>query len=499
MILINKTLQIAVKCTLCVIAVLPFNLLSQKIDKIYGENITGDDSAFYRDFANCKSNTDYSAGVYAIKNGNKFKMRFVNFNSSGNITICKDIEPIGQNTEFHPFDIKPLKNNSGYIIVGYTRRLNGILPLICKIDNLGNPLTTKEIWNGGFFSRVIELSNGNFVCCGSHTGSTEFTAAVRNAFYICFDPSLNLIKSQTIIGATSSNPFDNFNDLIEVENNNIVITGTVTEFFLSQSQARLTVAKINPATGVLIWQTNPHRFNIGSPKVNIIGDTIFIFGNSADNNAPFLLRLKNSNGAVISSDFIESSPVSGCVNNILLHYPLFTGVFVKNQDTLFITGKFITPTGEQNFMSEYCNTAHSFNNSFVFETIAFNSCKDATCYQLNNIPSWAGMAAPPIANICNTAQINSNEYSATTYNVNNSGFTSSFDKNKIWIYNNMSNTVHGQVGMSLNFIHPVNTNFTTLNWDEFYITNINNINTNNTLIPISSLDCSLNYPCPCHD
>ena len=30
----------------------PINLLSQKIDKIYGENITGDDSAFYRDFAN---------------------------------------------------------------------------------------------------------------------------------------------------------------------------------------------------------------------------------------------------------------------------------------------------------------------------------------------------------------------------------------------------------------------------------------------------------------
>ena len=74
-----------------------------------------------------------------------------------------------------------------------------------------------------------------------------------------------------------------------------------------------------------------------------------------------------------------------------------------------------------------------------------------------------------------------------------------FDKNKIWIYNNMSNTVHGQVGMSLNFIDPVNTNFTTLNWDEFYITNINNINTNNILIQIFSLDCSLNYPCPCHD
>ena len=426
-------------------------------------------------------------------------MRFVNFNSSGNITICRDIEPIGQNTEFHPFDIKPLKNNSGYIIVGYTMRQNRILPLICKIDNLGNPITTKEIWNGGFFSRVIELSNGNFVCCGSHTGSTEFTAAVRNAFYVCFDPNFNLIKSQSIIGATSSNPFDNFNDLIEVENNNVVITGTVTEFVLSKSQSRLTVSKINPATGVLFWQSNPHIFNIGCPKINKLGDTLLIFGNSADLNTTFLLRLNNNSGALISSDFIESSPVNGCVNNILLHIPLITGVFVKNQDKLLINGKFITPSGEQNFMSEYCNSTHSFNNSFVYESIAFNSCTDVTCYTLNNIPSWTGFAAPPIANICNTAQINSNEYSTTTYNVNNSGITSSFDKNKIWIYNNLSNTIHGQAGISLNFVSTVNTNFTTLNWNEFYITNINNINTNNTLISIFPLDCSFNYPCPCHD
>ena len=227
------------------ITLLPIDLLSQKIDKIYGENITGDDSAFYRDFANCKSNTDYSAGVYAIKNGNKFKMRFVNFNSSGNITICRDIEPIGQNTEFHPFDIKPLKNNSGYIIVGYTRRLNGILPLICKIDNLGNPITTKEIWNGGFFSRVIELSNGNFVCCGSHTGTTQPVAAVRNAFYACFDANFNLINTQIIIGASATIPVDNFNDLVEVDNQEIIITGTVTEISsVLGASARLTIARI---------------------------------------------------------------------------------------------------------------------------------------------------------------------------------------------------------------------------------------------------------------
>jgi hypothetical protein len=497
MILRKETLQIAMKVTICLITILPIHLFSQKIDKIYGENITGDDSAFYRDFANCKSNTDYTAGVYAIKKGSKFKMRFVNFNSSGNITICRDIEPVGQNTEFHPFDIKPLKNNSGYIIVGYTRRLNGILPLICKIDNLGNPITTKEIWNGGFFSRVIELSNGNFVCCGSHTGTTQPVAAVRNAFYACFDANFNLINTQIIIGASATIPVDNFNDLVEVDNQEIIITGTVTEISsVLGTSSRLTIARINPSSGVVLWQTNPLLFNIGSPKISILGDTALIFANSVDINAPFMVSLNKNNGNLFTFEYIEANPTGGCVNPILLHVPIFTGIFKKDQNTLYLTGKFTTPTGEHNFIGEFDNLTHTFSNNFVYETVAFNSCKDFTCYTTFGS---GGSNNPAISSINNTAQINHSELCTVTYNTNNSIPSSSHDKNKLWIYNNQSSTVHGQA--SFNF-HVISGNFQNpipLNWDNYFITNINTINTNSYLVLLNSLDCSFNYPCPCHD
>jgi hypothetical protein len=497
MILRKETLQIAMKVTICLITILPIHLFSQKIDKIYGENITGDDSAFYRDFANCKSNTDYTAGVYAIKKGSKFKMRFVNFNSSGNITICRDIEPIGQNTEFHPFDIKPLKNNSGYIIVGYTMRQNRILPLICKIDNLGNPITTKEIWNGGFFSRVIELSNGNFVCCGAHTGTTQPVAAVRNAFYACFDANFNLINTQIIIGAYTTKPFDNFNDLVEVENHEIIITGTVTEINSSSvAMSRLTIARINPSSGAVLWQTNPLLFNIGSPKIGILGDTLLIFGNAESNMTSFLICLNKNNGNLITYEFIEASPTAGCVNSILLHIPFFTGVFKKDQNTLFLTGKFKTPSGEHNFIGEFDNLTHTFSNNFAYETVAFNSCTDFTCY------TSAGSGANnvlAISSINNTAQINNSELCTVTYNTNNSMPLSSNDKNKLWIFNNQSSTVHGQASFNLN-VWPENFQTSVpLNWENYFLTNINSITTNSTIISLNSLDCSFNFPCPCHD
>ncbi len=496
MILRKETLQIAMKVTICLITILPIHLFSQKIDKIYGENITGDDSAFYRDFANCKSNTDYSAGVYAIKNGNKFKMRFVNFNSSGNITICRDIEPIGQNTEFHPFDIKPLKNSSGYIIVGYTRRLNGILPLICKIDNLGNPITTKEIWNGGFFSRVIELSNGNFVCCGSHTGTTQAIAAVRNAFYACFDANFNLINTQIIIGAYTTKPFDNFNDLVEVENHEIIITGTVTEISSSLGPlSRLTIARINPSSGIVLWQTNPLLLNIGSPKIGILGDTLLIFANAENPNLSFVICLNKNNGSLITYELFEANTTAGCANTILLHVPFFTGVFKKDQNTLFITGKFKTPAGEHNFIGEFDNLTHTFSNNFVYETVAFNSCTDFTCYT----QAGSGLQTLAISSINNTAQINSSELCTVTYNTNNSIPSSSNDKNKLWIYNNQSSTVHGQASFTFNSWSENFQSSIPLNWENYFLTNINSISTSSNIISLNSLDCSFNFPCPCHD
>jgi hypothetical protein len=499
MILRKKTLQIAVNITLCVIAVLPFNLFSQKIDKIYGENITGDDSAFYRDFANCKSNTDYTAGVYAIKKGSKFKMRFVNFNSSGNITICRDIEPIGQNTEFHPFDIKPLKNNSGYIIVGYTKRLNGILPLICKIDNLGNPITTKEIWNGGFFSRVIELSNGNFVCCGSHTGTTQPIAAVRNAFYACFDANFNLLNTQIIIGASATIPFDNFNDLVEVDNQEIIITGTVTEIssILGGPSSRLTIARLNPSSGAVLWQTNPLLFNIGSPKIGILGDTLLIFGNAESPYTSFVIGLNKNNGNLITFEFIEANTTTGCTNTLLLHIPFFTGIFKKDQNTLYLTGKLKTPSGEHNFIGEFDNLTHTFSNNFAYETVAFNYCTDFTCYTLH--PTTGSPNPLAISSINNTAQINHSELCTVTYNSNNSIPSSSHDKNKLWIYNNQSSTVHGQSSFNFSIMPENLPNSVPLNWENYYITNINTINTNSSLVLLNSLDCSFNFPCPCHD
>ena len=42
-------------------------------------------------------------------------------------------------------------------------------------------------------------------------------------------------------------------------------------------------------------------------------------------------------------------------------------------------------------------------------------------------------------------------------------------------------------------------NLVILNWENYFLTNINSISTNSNIISLNSLDCSLNYPCPCHD
>ena len=64
-----------------------------------------------------------------------------------------------------------------------------------------------------------------------------------------------------------------------------------------------------------------------------------------------------------------------------------------------------------------------------------------TCYTL---PPTSGSPNPlAISSINNTAQINHSELCTVTYNSNNSIPSSSHDKNKLWIYNNQSSTVHG--------------------------------------------------------
>jgi hypothetical protein len=227
-----------------------------------------------------------------------------------------------------------------------------------------------------------------------------------------------------------------------------------------------------------------------------LGDTALIFANSVDINAPFMVSLNKNNGNLFTFEYIEANPTGGCVNPILLHIPIFTGIFKKDQNTLYLTGKFTTPTGEHNFIGEFDNSTHTFSNNFVYETVAFNSCKDFTCYTTFGS---GGSNNPAISSINNTAQINHSELCTVTYNTNNSIPSSSHDKNKLWIYNNQSSTVHGQASfnfhvMSGNFQNPI-----PLNWDNYFITNINTINTNSYLVLLNSLDCSFNYPCPCHD
>jgi hypothetical protein len=126
----------------------------------------------------------------------------------------------------------------------------------------------------------------------------------------------------------------------------------------------------------------------------------------------------------------------------------------------------------------------------------YNSCTDFTCY---TSAGFGGNNVLAISSINNTAQINDSELCTVTYNTNNSIPLSSNDKNKLWIYNNQSSTVHGQASFNLN-IWPENLpNSVPLNWENYFLTNINSISTNSNIISLNSLDCSFNCPCPCHD
>lgn len=460
------------------------------MDKVYGEFTTSHDSVILGDYVTCNSNTHHIVGLCAVREGNLVVTRFVEFDTLGLVSQSKKITPTGNYTKFFPFDVKPLDDHSGYIVVGYAWKLDAAVPWICKLDNMGNVLSMKNLQYGGFFSRVEQLNNGNFVFVGSHIGSLVVATPFRNSFYVTTDKSFNLLNSQILPSQMVINKFDNFNDIIEVENNEVIIAGCYT---IAGGSAMI-VLRLNPMSGFLNWQSAPFVSTYTSPRIVVSTYTVYAVFNDIPVAVSSIIKFDKLTGAFYGGFNFEVSNRNGCLEeDLLIHEAIIQNLYNLNNGKLFISGKFLSIRSEMPFDLELKIDNSQIINGHVYESKQnFNDLTDFTSYKYQPI---SGATYNSIQTRSSTIQYNDTNFSTITYTTNNTGFLTPVLRQKTWLYSNSFSGVHG--------IHDVNfvkiplgiSNLYVNVLDDLFIPNIENTTFQIASLNLFSLNCMLNFPC----
>jgi hypothetical protein len=360
----------------------------------------------------------------------------------------------------------------------------------------------KNLQYGGFISRVEELNNGNFVFVGCHIGTLYQSTNFRHAFYVTTDNNFNLIQTQILPSPTVMNKFDNFNDVVEVENNNVIIAGTYTDYAPALNKSRIIILKTNPQSGALFWQCSPYSSNFTGGKIAILEDTVFaVFSNPNLLNI-FLVKLLKTNGNYINYHSLEIYDTTGCISdsgNLNLHYSIVQNIFLKNTNKLFISGKLILNTEEMPFDFEIptnIDTNTYIMGNFYQTLLNIDILDDFTSYKKQPTLT-GGNAYYSLQTRSSTIQRTDSSFFTLTYNTNNSGINTPIYRNKTWLFRNQYSLVHGFNNARFTIESTATPSFPNNNLDENFIPGIINCTYNSNNFQLFTLDCTLNYPCNC--
>lgn len=472
---------------------------AQNLDKVYGEFTNSNDSVILGDYVTCNSNLHHIVGLCAVREGNLVTVRFLEFDTLGLVSQSKKISPSGNYTKFFPLDVKPLDNKQGYIVVGYAWKLDAAVPWICKIDNLGNIIVMKNLLYGGFFSRVEELNNGNFVFIGSHIGSLVPATPFREAFYTTTDNNFKLINSQILPSASTLNKFDNFNDIVEVENNEVVIAGCYTANLPATNQSRFVIFRVNPDIGgIIIWQASPFVSNFTSPKLIVAGDTIYSVVNNLPNSVSELFKFHKNTGVFYGGFVFEVVDTGGCVESSkLLHNQIVQDLYYDQNGFLFVSGKLLTKYSEMPFDIKYkISNGQVIKSNFYEEIQNFNELVDFTGYKAQPV---SGVSYFALQTRSSTIQYNDSCFSTLTYCTNNNGFSTPVFKQKTWLFSNFNLNVHGRHSTRYLFLNLGMLNYDVVSLDSLFIPGLENSLYQIVNLTMYVLDCTKNYPCNCNN
>lgn len=299
------------------------------------------------------------------------------------------IQHTNDSFHFRPLKVIPLINNSGYAITGYVTKVidpTRPFPFVMVVNTSLVVQSFKRFKINGFFCDIDELSNGDFLFCGSRGSGLNDTSTGRKGLIVrtssSFTPSYMREINLFTPGAGLHQFFDIINDAILIDDDTAIVCGNVTEQcgILANTKSRTLLAKINVNTGVFVWHRTHFNETKLAVRLAIKSDeiTMAINGGSAAPILAFYDRGGNFKNA--RSISFNSASFNMVINNgtsqLISFNPLgfIQNIYYRSDDKIFVSGKFLHVNYYSNnhadmpFSLVYDNSNQTTSNKYLYKT-----------------------------------------------------------------------------------------------------------------------------------
>ena len=506
----NKLKQLV----MMMVSLIFIDLQSQNFDKRYADifpttPMSYDDPFNYHSAASCASVNENRYVTVVSQDGAPGTLicRFTEFDNNGANTITEQIKSINNAANIVPQDIIKA-SNSDYLVCGYLITSSNpadVHPWVAYLDASGNVISSRIFNDTGIFTRVEKLPNGNLVFVGFRGAGTFFNTGFRTPFVKVLNASLVPLSTYFVGNGTAGYSFDIMHDLEVVNDDSVILTGTVTTNCTVGIQPITMLLSIQPTTGVIHWQNNVSTANFLAPKILLMGDYIYQVQNASNPNQPRLLVFDKSNGNYIDGRDINISNFLDCENrNVNTDTCIVQSLLSLSNGNLVLTGTIISYLGDIPFDIEIDPSNFSINYSNAYVTAYKATNTDFMSYTTYSLTGCNPNAVyVPFGSTSFSTVFGDDIVSTTTY----STFIDSPQSSNptiytyfTWTFNNNYSTVVGKENLNVTLStmtapshqSVIINNPANLNWVDF--------NLDNFTLNLSNLDCTnfYVYPCECN-
>jgi len=404
------------------------------------------------DYSVCKSNNNefnYVAVTSFLKPCDGFQIyqiKVIEFDSSGNIVneslLCSQ-------AALHSIalDIKPLKNQMGYVICGYMDAMSAnqpMHPIAIKIFN-NFALDTQVTFSlNGMFSRVDENDNGEFVFCGFKGDSTDWVCN-KEGLIIFTNSQFTVSNTFNIYESQIGPSVSNINDVKFVSQDDIIFSGNR---LYSDTTIRLYLARFDLNNGNIIWEFNQFHKHFAGAKFTLNDNNIYLISNEYIQSSSVIYKF-DIQGNYLGNRMFEMKEFEECTQQTALpHIPYSYNIKIIGFDSVFVSGKCLTginakanhyPFDVIIDLNGQNPSNWLFYNPHVYYTNYISPITDITGYYLNTT-IYSGYGIAPSYSTNNSILLN-NKIITTTYT--NLGSFNPTDLYKTWTFTNTWNNVYG--------------------------------------------------------
>ncbi|NUM32887.1 MAG: hypothetical protein HUU47_11270 [Bacteroidetes bacterium] len=467
-----------------------FSALAQTpFETHYGSsNMSGD--GISSEFVSCASvdpNNYTYAAVHAIKDLNAtpptFSIRGVRIKNDGTMLIA-NFDYIKESTgdyDLFPLKIVPVNNNSEYMIIGYITHINtpdSPNPFVIRADANLDAFEFKVFTDHkGFFTDVDQLTNGDYIFCGSHTNSLQIGANYRLGWMLRTNSSYTKIwmrftHSYEHPTSVVRKDFDIVHDMMLIDDDTAIVCGNVCEQIdcdrftgLDTSSPVAFIAKVDLSNGSFGWYNSKIANSTASRLAMSCDNTKIIMSVNGENvGSSSSLSFWDRAGNYILGKLFEGTSFNSKYKKSGISYTvsinLHSQISIQNlyntsNNKLFISGKFYKTVINDSFNSainidtveipfsvNYDINSSSFDSMNVFKS----SQKFTFGPNFLSYRPWKSCGSyfyPSIYFASNTIPVNTDcentEFVTVTLDVASDASTNQIGYDKVWIFSNDTN------------------------------------------------------------